>query len=127
MKTPFLVLLCALLAFATSCSKPQADPAEGAFNQKFQALRLGMTQAEVLKSLGNPSKTRTQIEEEDDTIETKGGVIQIRKGDPTQVWSYTFGRKDYTLWFAANNTNDTSSVVLFMQNVISVGDAIRIK
>ncbi len=127
MKTPFLVLLFTLSVFATGCSKPQADPAEVAFKQKFEALHLGMTQAEALKSLGNPSKTRTQIEGEDDTIETKGGSIQIRKGDPTQVWLYTFGRKDYTLWFAANNTNDTSTGVLFMQNVISVGDAIRIK
>lgn len=40
LKQLLLFFLFALSAFAVSCSKPQADPAEDAFSQKFQALRL---------------------------------------------------------------------------------------
>jgi hypothetical protein len=127
MKTRLLVLFFVLCVLAGGCSKPQADPVEEAFKRKFEALRLGITQAEVRNSLGEPSRTQSQIEEEDETIETGSGPIQIRKGDSTKVWLYTFGRKDYTLWFATKNTNDTSTGVLFMQNVISVGHATRIK
>jgi hypothetical protein len=127
MRTLFLVLLCILALLPGGCAKRQTDPAEDAFKKKFQTLRLGMTQAEVLNSLGQPSKTQSQIEEENDTIQAESGAIQIHRGDPTKVWAYTFGRNDYTLWFAMKSTNDTSTGVLFMQNVISVGDAIRIK
>ena len=127
MKTPLLVLLFVLSALAGGCSKPQTDPVEDAFKRKFEALRRGMTQADVLKSLGEPSETQLEIEKADDTIESDSGPIHIRKGDTTKVCSYTFGRKNYTLWFATKNTNDASAGVLFMQNVISSGDEIRIK
>lgn len=86
-----------------------------------------MTQAEVRNSLGEPSSTQSQIEEEDDTIKTETGSIQIHKGDSTKVWVYASGRNNYTLWFATRNTNDMSTGLLFMQNDISVGDPVRIK
>ena len=127
MKTPFVALLLIFSILVSGCSKPQIDPVENAFKQKFQGLRLGMTQAEVLKNLGEPSRIQAQIEKEDDTIQTESEPIRIRKGDVTKVLVYTFGRKDYTLWFALRNTNDMSTGVLFMQNVISVGNAVRIK
>ncbi len=127
MKMQLFVFLLILSALAGGCSKPQTDPVEDAFKRKFVALRRGMTQVEVLKSLGEPSETQSEIEKEDDNIESESGPIQIRKGATTKVWSYTFGRKNYTLWFAVKNTNDTSTGVLFMQNVISLGDEIRIK
>src|SRR5439155_2233463 len=106
MKTSLFVFLFVLSALVGGRSKPQNDPVEAAFKQKFDALRLGMTQAQVLKRLGEPSKTQSQIEEEDDDIKTESGSIQIHKGDCTKVWLYVFGRMNYTLWFASKNTND---------------------
>ena len=127
MRTPFVALLLIFSVLVAGCSKPQTDPVENAFKQKFQSLRLGMNQADVLKKLGEPSRIQAQIEQEDDTIQTESEPIRIRKGDVTKVLVYTFGRNDYTLWFALRNTNDMSTGVLFMQNVISVGNAVRIK
>ena len=127
MKIPFITLLFLLSILVAGCSKPKTDPIEDAFKQKFQSLRLGMTQGDVLKNLGEPSRIQTQIEKEDDTIETESEPIHIRKGDTTKVLVYTFGKMDYTLWLALRNTNDMSAGVLFMQNVISTGDAIRVK
>jgi|ERR1041385_4758914 hypothetical protein len=127
MKAAFIVFVVIFSALVGGCSKPHTDPIEDAFKEKFASLRLGMTQAEVLKRLGEPPKTRSQIEEEEDTITTESGPIQLHKGDLTKVWLYPFGRKNYTLWFATKDTNDTSAGLLFMQNVISVGDTVRIK
>lgn len=127
MKASLLTVLFMVSLLAGGCSKPHSDPVESAFRQKFDALRLGMTQAEVRNSLGEPSFTQLQIEDADDMIKTETGTIQIHKGDSTRVWVYTSGRNHYTLWFAARNTNDMSTGVLFMQNDISVGDTVRIK
>jgi hypothetical protein len=86
-----------------------------------------MVQDEVVRRLGKPAQTLFQTEEEDDTVDSPSGPIQIHKGDKVVVWKYVFGRNNYTLWFAAQNTNADAAQVLFMQNVISVGDPIRVR
>src|SRR5262245_21020403 len=111
MKRPVIVLLLILSISVVGCSKPQADPVDDAFKQKFQALQLGMTEPKILKSRGAPTRIQAQIEKEDDTIQTKSEPIHIRKGDTTKVLVYIFGKMDYTLWLALRNTNDMSAGV----------------
>lgn len=103
-----------------TCPKAQAAPAEDTFKQKFDALRIGMTQKEVATKLGNPTSTKSQIEEKDDTVKSIIGPILIHKGDRTRIWIYTSGNNEYKLWFAIRNAYDPFSGVLFKRNVSSV-------
>jgi len=132
MRTFLLFLMPCVLALVGGCSKSPSDPAEDAFKEKFDALRIGMTQADVHAKLGEPTTIKSQIEEDDASFQSPTGPIQLHKGDTTTIWSYDFSLKHhnvwhYTLWFATKDTNNPSTGVLFMQNVISVGDPIRIK